>query len=271
MIPDEEPEDSAIDIIYRAKDRERRVSDEDLFKTVEEVFDSATVQAILKLMRRGIISKLMSVVSAGKESRVYWGKGRGNCDLAVKIYLTSSTEFRKGMVKYIAGDHRFDRSIPKSTRKLVVLWARKEFSNYVELRKAGVSVPTPIAQFENVLVMEFIGSDGVRAPLLKEVVLTHSEYVSVLRMIIEDLRKAYVKARLVHSDLSEYNVMIWDGKHYLIDVSQAVHATHPNAMEFLKRDINNIIKYFREEVGIETPPPYVVLRYVIGELDNLET
>ncbi|MEM0014472.1 MAG: serine protein kinase RIO [Zestosphaera sp.] len=229
---------------------------------MEEVFDRATVQAVLKLMRRGTISALKGVVSAGKESRVYWGTNSRGSDLAIKIYLTSSAEFRRGMIKYIVGDYRFDKNVPKSTRKLVTLWARKEFNNYVDLYRAGVSVPEPIDQHENVLVMEFIGEGGVRAPLLKEAVLTRDEYERMFNSIVEDLRKAYVRARLIHSDLSEYNIMVWNSKHYIIDVSQAVHVTHPNAMELLRRDVSNIVRFFEKEAGIEVPPQESILKYV---------
>jgi len=240
-----------------------------LFETVEEVFDRATVQAVLKLMRKGVIRDLKGVVSAGKESRVYWGKGPEGRDLAVKIYLTSSAEFRKGMMRYIIGDYRFDKSIPKSTRKLVILWAKKEFNNFTELFKAGVSVPEPIDQYENVLVMEFIGDDGVRAPLLKETNLTAEEYSTIFQQIIEDVRKAYLKAKLVHGDLSEYNVMIWNKRHYIIDVSQAVPITHPNATNLLQRDLRNIIRFF-EYVGVNTPTLSNVLEYITGKTSKLE-
>ncbi|MEM0244026.1 MAG: serine protein kinase RIO [Zestosphaera sp.] len=240
-----------------------------MFETVEEVFDRATVQAVLKLMRKGVIRDLKGVVSAGKESRVYWGKGPEGRDLAVKIYLTSSAEFRKGMMRYIIGDYRFDKSIPKSTRKLVILWAKKEFNNFTELLKAGVSVPEPIDQYENVLVMEFIGDDGVRAPLLKETNLTAEEYSTIFQQIIEDVRKAYLKAKLVHGDLSEYNVMIWNKRHYIIDVSQAVPITHPNATNLLQRDLRNIIRFF-EYVGVNTPTLSNVLEYITGKTSKLE-
>lgn len=240
-----------------------------MFETVEEVFDRATVQAVLKLMRRGIIHSLKGVVSAGKESRVYWGKGAGGRDLAVKIYLTSSAEFRKGMMRYIVGDHRFDKSIPKSTRKLVILWAKKEFNNFTEFFKAGVSVPEPIDQYENILVMEFIGDNGVRAPLLRETNLTIEEYTTIFQRLIEDVRKAYLKAKLIHGDLSEYNVMIWDKKHYIIDVSQAVPITHPNATGLLQRDLKNVIRFF-DEMGVNTPPLDSILKYVTGETSKLE-
>lgn len=221
-------------------------------------------------MRKGVLSSLKGVVSAGKESRVYWGTGSRGRDLAVKIYLTSSAEFRKGMIKYIVGDYRFDKNVPKSTRKLVILWARKEFNNYRDLYEAGVSVPEPIDQHENVLVMEFIGRGGVRAPLLKEAVLTREEYLRIFYAVVEDLRKAYIKARLVHGDLSEYNVMVWDGRHYIIDVSQAVHVTHPNAMELLRRDVSNIIRFFEREAGVEVPSLENILNYITNVPSDLK-
>lgn len=258
-----------IDSFFRVRDKERRIVDKDLFETVEEVFDKATVQAVLKLMRRGVVYSLKGVVSSGKESRVYWGKGRGGQDLALKIYLTSSAEFRKGMMKYILGDHRFDKGVPKTTRKLIILWAKKEFNNLTELHKAGVSVPKPIDQYENVLVMEFIGCEGVRAPLLRETDLTTEEYATIFQQVIEDVRKAYTKAGIVHGDLSEYNVMVWDNKHYIIDVSQAVPITHPNAADLLQRDIRNIVRFFKS-VGVSTPPQNEILEYVTGRTNKLE-
>ncbi len=185
-------------------------------------------------------------------------------DLAVKIYLTSSAEFRKGMLKYIIGDPRFDSYVPKSTRKLMILWARKEFKNYSLLYKAGVSVPKPIHQHDNILVMEFIGEKGVRAPLLKEVNLDTCEYERIFWAVLDDVRKAFKGAKLVHGDLSEYNIMIWRSKHYIIDVSQAVKLSHPHALEFLVRDLRNLHRYF-SSVGVRVPSLDEMYAYVTGE------
>lgn len=124
--------------------------------------------------------------------------------------------------------------------------------------EAGISVPKPIAVYENILVMEFIGVDGKPAPLLKDLDLSLEELKEVFNYLVEDLRKMVLKARLVHGDFSEYNVMVWEGKHYIIDVSQAVSLDHPNALEYLLRDLANIVKFFSKQ-GLPVPSPTELL------------
>src|SRR4030043_785037 len=99
--------------------------------TLEEVFDQATRMVVYKFMTEGVLDEVHGVVSAGKEARVYWGKNKEGKDLAVKIYLTSSAEFKKGMFKYIEGDYRF-KGIKHDTRSLIFAWAQKEFRNLDE-------------------------------------------------------------------------------------------------------------------------------------------
>ncbi len=208
------------------------------------------------------------MVSSGKESRIYWGKSFNNENLAVKIYLTTSSEFRKGMIKYLAGDPRF-KEIPKSTRKLISMWARKEFKNLKLMYNVGVKVPKPISQHENVLIMEFIGDDGMRAPLLKEVELGLNEYEDIFYKVINDVRKIYKYAGLVHGDLSEYNIMVFKGSPYIIDVSQSVKVAHPNSYDLLLRDISNIVNFFRG-LGLKTLDIHEVVEYVInGEYEDV--
>lgn len=167
------------------------------------------------------------------------------------------------MIKYLMGDPRF-KKIPKSTRKLVIMWASKEFRNLKLMYDAGITVPKPIAQYENILVMEFLGVNGVRAPLLKEVELDVEGLRYVFKHLIDDIRKMYLYAGLVHGDLSEYNIMLHNSKPYIIDVSQAVKISHPNAYDLLIRDVNNLIRYF-SELGVNTPSLESILNYVTGK------
>ncbi|MFQ5836920.1 MAG: serine protein kinase RIO, partial [Candidatus Bathyarchaeia archaeon] len=214
---------------------------------MEEVFDRSTLMTIYNFMNKGKIDEIYGVVNAGKEARVYWGKDRDGRELAIKIYLTVSAEFKKGMLPYIRGDPRFAH-VRKGTRHLIYAWAQKEFKNLQRAMDAGVRVPEPIAVSKNVLIMSFIGKNGVSALLLKEVSLKNPR--QVYRRLLTYVKKLYQKAKLVHADLSEYNIMIWKNAPVLFDVSQAVTLEHPMADQFLRRDLQNLYKYFKK-LGVD--------------------
>ncbi|MEB3851903.1 MAG: serine protein kinase RIO [Desulfurococcales archaeon] len=241
--------------LRRAREEDERVKDRDLLKTVEEVFDPITMGHVERLIAKGVIRELRGVVSAGKEARVYWARGRGGRELAVKIYLSFTAEFRKSIRKYILGDPRFERIPSGNFRRLIYEWTRKEFRNLRRLREAGVRVPEPLAFQGNVLVMEFLGEEGYRAPLLVEAAreAAGGEILELWRDTVEQLRGIVCRARLVHADLSEYNLIVWRGGVWVIDVAQAVSHGHPHAAEFLERDIRNIASFYRGLLGAEPP------------------
>jgi RIO kinase 1 len=69
--------------------------------------------------------------------------------------------------------------------------------------------------------------------------------------IIKDL---YHKAKLVHGDYSEYNIFKTENGLVVFDMGSAVDLRHPNAQEFLKRDINNITRFFNKRgITVEDP------------------
>ena len=228
--------------------------------TIEEVFDQATLMVILSFLNSGIIDEVNGVVSAGKEARVYWGKDKEGKDLAVKIYLTASAEFRKGMMKYIEGDYRF-RGVKRDTRSLISTWAQKEFRNLEEAARAKVRVPKPLGVRKNVLVMEFIGKNGTSAPSLKE--QSPEDPEKVYRLLLTYLQRLYRKADLVHGDLSEYNVMMWNGRPIMFDMSQSVPSSHPMAKFLLERDLANLNRFF-SRIGVEVLGDEEAYRLVIG-------
>ena len=49
----------------------------------------------------------------------------------------------------------------------------------------------------------------------------------------------------MHGDFSEYNILYHEGGLVVIDVSQSVEHSHPNALEFLRIDINNVTLFFK--------------------------
>ena len=251
-------------------DREKsKVKDEDVIKTVDEVFDAFTNYHLYRLRNTlKALKELRGSISSGKEAKVFWGRGWRGEELAVKIYLTSSAEFRKSIREYIIGDPRFP-SIPPKFRDLVYLWARKEFGNLEAMRAAGVSVPEPKAVSGNVLVMQFLGENGYRAPLLAEAYkeLEPELIGSFFQMVVDDLKKMVCRAGLVHGDLSEYNIMIWDGRTWIIDVAQAVSVAHAKAREFLERDLDNLFRFFSKFVDTSAQEEEL-RRYLEGCLEG---
>jgi len=229
---------------------EKRIKDEDLFKTVEEVFDKATLEALYYLINRHIIDVMYGAVAAGKESKLYLALNPQEELIAVKIYLTSSSEFRKGIIKYIDGDPRF-KHVKRDTRSLIYTWAQKEFKNLERAYEAGVRVPKPIAVYRNVLVMEFIG-DEAPAPILKEVELKDPR--GALETLMIYVHRLYHKAKLVHGDISEYNVMVKGDELVLFDFGQAMLTSHPLAVELLRRDVENLLTYFHKLGELKSKP-----------------
>lgn len=75
------------------------------------------------------------------------------------------------------------------------------------LRAAGLPVPETYGLTRNVLVMEFLGKNGWPAPRLKDVSLTKKSYNRLYRRLVLLLRSMYQDCRLVHGDLSEYNLL----------------------------------------------------------------
>ena len=253
----------------RIANREKRVEKRDRMlqhdfsserATLEEVFDQATRMVIYRFFTEGILNEVHGVISAGKEARIYWGKNKEGKDLAVKIYLTSSAEFKKGMFKYIEGDYRF-KGVKHDTRSLIFAWAQKEFRNLEQATRAEINVPKPVAVKNNVLVMEFIGEDGVSAPSLKEQPPVSPQ--KVYRQLLTYLARLYRKADLVHGDLSEYNIMMWKGKPVLFDMSQSVPTSHPLAKFLLERDLTNVNRFF-SRLGVNTLAVDGAYKKVVG-------
>ncbi|RLE80858.1 MAG: serine protein kinase RIO [Thermoprotei archaeon] len=241
------------------KKKFKKLKDSELFEITEDVFSYYTLMALYDLINSGVIDKMYGVVATGKEARVYWAKAPDGRDLAVKIFKVETTEFRKTRLKYMIGDRRFSR-IRRDLRSIIRAWCSKEYRNLRRAHDAGVRVPEPIAFKENVLVMEFIGSEGVPAPLLKD--YPPQDPTSAYNTIIEYIKRLYLKAKLVHADLSEYNILNNDEELVIIDWGSAVELSHPSSHEFLLRDIRNISRFF-ERLNVEIEDPLIMYKTII--------
>ena len=228
-------------------------------KTVNEVLDKPTVLTLHDMIKDKTISYVNGVVRAGKESVVFWAVSPDKHNIALKVYLTSTSSFKKRS-PYIVGDPRFSR-IRKNTRSLVYLWAKKEYKNLIRCMKSGLVVAKPIAVKKNVLVLEFIGRNGVPAKTLIESQIDEKDYKSAISLI----GQLYKLAKLIHCDFSEYNIFKTKKGLILFDLGSAVDLEHPKALEFLKRDINNISRFFVKR-GLTVENPIDVFNRITNEL-----
>src|SRR5579863_8016712 len=90
-------EEGEYDKFHRAAERiDKRdrviLKNEEERSVFEEVFDRRTLMTLYHLANKGAFSYLNGVVSSGKEARVYWGVTEQKVDLAVKIFLASSSD-----------------------------------------------------------------------------------------------------------------------------------------------------------------------------------
>ena len=224
-----------------------RVKDRDDVKVREDVFDEVTLLSLYRLAHRKWISALGGSISTGKEANVFYAE-RGANELAVKIYRVQSADF-KGMSAYISGDRRFSR-VKKTRKDLVFAWTRKEFSNLMRAADAGLAVPKPLVFDRNILIMGFLGREGIPFPQIRQAVPDDAggAYDEVCRMV----EVLFRVAGLVHADLSEYNILYGD-RPYFIDMGQSVTRSHPRVYQFLKRDIMNINRFFSPLCDVEDP------------------
>uniref|UniRef100_A0A8C5AWW0 non-specific serine/threonine protein kinase n=1 Tax=Gadus morhua TaxID=8049 RepID=A0A8C5AWW0_GADMO len=222
---------------FRVKDKSDRA-------TVEQVLDPRTRMILFKMLSRGIISEINGCISTGKEANVYHATTAAGENRAIKIYKTSILLF-KDRDKYVSGEFRFRHGYCKGNpRKMVRTWAEKEMRNLLRLQTAGIPSPEPLMLRSHVLLMTFIGKEDMPAPLLKNAALSDSKACELYLQVIEHMRKMYQEARLVHADLSEFNILYNNGDAVIIDVSQSVEHDHPHALEFLRKDCSNINDFF---------------------------
>ena len=242
--------------------------------TSEQVLDPRTRMLLLQMINRGIVSEIHGCLSTGKEANVYHAmsvseeEDAAPVHRAVKVYKTSILVF-KDRDKYVTGEFRFRQGYSKSNnRAMVKLWAEKEMRNLRRIYAAGIPCPEPLYLRLHVLAMGFIGSSkGIPAPRLKDVEFDRSEaeerYRSLYIELLGYMRTMYQTCRLVHADLSEYN-MLYHKKHlYIIDVSQSVEHDHPRSLEFLRMDIKNVSDFFRRK-GVDTLPERVVFQFIVS-------
>lgn len=185
-----------------------------------------------------------------------------NIHIALKIFKTSILIF-KDRDRYVTGERRFRHGYSKhNPRKMVRLWAEKEMRNLKRLVAAGIPCPEPIEVRENILVMGFLGTksgwhviylycnvkrinhQSRASPRLKDADIPEDHFSQLYVTLLLAVRRMFHHCKLVHADLSEYNILYHNSQLYIIDVGQSVEHDHPSAFDFLRSDLKNIEDFF---------------------------
>jgi serine/threonine-protein kinase RIO1 len=238
-------------------------------KTRGGALDANVRLLLTKAINNGMITHCNGAVKEGKEAIVYHADGGTESegyDVAVKVFKRIQ-EFRNRSA-YVDSDPRYHGSKFRNAdkRQQVELWTEKEYRNLVRAHRGGVAVPTPLMQKENVLFMRFLGDGGWPATQLREVELkrTSKRWRVLYIQCLAAIRRLYHCAKLIHADLSEYNILVCpmsqvenamnkseeakdDLQIVLIDFGQAVELKHPDAMDLLKRDLSMVNAFFKKQ------------------------
>ena len=209
--------------------------------------------AINALVKARVLEAFGKPLGVGKEADVYDALNPKGERIAVKFHRLGRISFRQTRRK--RGYTTEHTSWLFQSR----LAAEKEFQALKLVFPHGVAVPKPISQNRHVLVMGMI--EGAELAEYKEI----PKPEKVLKEILRNVRKAYLKAGVIHADLSEYNVILKPDMHILIiDWPQYITKEHPNAQQLLTRDVKNILRYFKRKHMLKAKLKEA-LAYVTGE------
>ncbi len=245
---------------------EQMDGDDDLTTTlvVGESEQRLLQEALTDFYRDNVLSDVLARVKGGKEANVYCCQAHPATGLdliAAKIYrpqahrtMRNDAIYKEGRLmlddqgKGILRDARLKRAIAQKTdfgREVITFsWIEHEYDMLQTLHAAGADVPRPMGHIGNTILMEYFGDVNNPAPTLNSVTLAPGQAQPMFDRLLWHV-ELMLRHNRVHSDLSAYNVLVWDGRAVVIDFPQAVVALkNPHAPRLLQRDIERLGQYF---------------------------
>ncbi len=198
------------------------------------------VYALKLLVDSGIILGIGNSLGIGKESDVVEAISEIQQQRAVKF-------FRIGRISFT--DTKRKRSLEKN--KNVNNWllinieaAKREYDFLVKLKSTKMNIATPYFRSMHSIVMDRI--NGLRLIEIRNL----PNPIEIFDKVFEQIRISY-NEKIINGDLSEYNILLDENNDiWIIDWPQAVTLEHPNAEFLIRRDLHNIIRYFRRKYDL---------------------
>ena len=217
-------------------------------------------------------------LKSGKEADVFVVERRGpagSCLLAAKRYrpaehraFKNDAAYRShrridGFVRDTDGMRRrkqgrslqlaMDKKTSYGRQKLEERWIQAEFDMLTRVWEAGAPVPYPVERLSDGLLMEYVGDYEQAAPRLVDARPSREDLADLYEQTTEALR-GFVRAGVVHADLSPYNMLVWEGRIWVIDLPQAVTLLeNSSATDFMHRDVFNVGAWFQRR-GLDIDP-----------------
>lgn len=230
----------------------------------------------------GWITSVLRAVKSGKEASVYLCEGSdraGERLVAAKVYRPRRT-FSHDADYWDGATRHWGRRVNVAAAKRTAFGREVRFSGWIQrelevlqaLHAAGALVPRPIAVAGDALLLGWIGDEDGAAPPLRSVRPDAALLDTLLRQV-----ELFLAHDVVHGDLSEYNVLLWEGEPVVIDFPQAVDPRfNHSARAMLERDLRNLAacfgrsavvfdwrrhaadlwrRWLNSELGHDAPPP----------------
>ena len=203
-------------------------------------FLGLSLYSLHRFVKRDMVTMLGKNMGEGKESMIYncmskWGEA------VIKFHKVGYPSFKRVREKRDYGDLHYT--------VLMVRSAKNEFNALKKLH-GKVSVPKPYGWEGNAVLMELID-----AKELYKVRLENPK--DVLDYVLDEVKEMW-KLGIVHGDLSQFNILVSPEGIWIIDFPQAIDLNElesdeelKRAEEILRRDLINLLNYFRKTYGLK--------------------
>ncbi len=215
--------------------------------------------------QQGLITRIHAKLTSGKEATVYCCRAHPSTNrkfLAAKVYREYAAHAYRRAGAYFEGRERtmkartlraIERRTEFGRRAMAGAWMHAEYDALSRLAAARADVPRPFALCGSVVLMEFIGNGAGPAPHLNGIELDSDRAQSLYARVLHNV-EVLLRENLVHGDLSPYNVLVWKGRPWIIDLPQVVDVRfNRNALDLLTRDVENVCGFFARH-GVKSDP-----------------
>ena len=216
---------------------------------------TAEVPAVEEFLSEGLITDVISIIKSGKEASAYLchaHRSLGAKYVVAKVYHERSRRnfnndgiYQEGRVILNGQVRRAVAAKTETGRAFQAgMWVNHEYDQLCALYDAGAAVPEPFGCNDQAILMAYLGDVDEAAPQLQATTPSPDEARLWQDALLTDI-ETFMACNVVHADLSPFNVLVWQGRPWVIDLPQAVDPRFsPHGRTLLGRDLENLAKWF---------------------------